>query len=90
MSRLILKTKIQENTGRMYINIPKKKEIEVDPLWKLGTEVFACLPDDTYLLNGVIEQQKPTMWWVKVPAEIRHEFGLKSGDDVLVYLEDNE
>lgn len=90
MSRLILKTHIQVNTGRMYISVPKNKEVVVNPLWDIGTEVFASLPDGTYLLNGVVEQQKPTMWWMKIPAAIRDEFGLEKGDNVLVYLEDSE
>lgn len=90
MSRQILKTNIQVNTGRMYISIPKNKEVAVNPLWELGTEVFASLPDGTYLLNGIVEQQKPTMWWMKISAATRDEFGLEKGDDVLVYVEGDD
>jgi hypothetical protein len=90
MSELILNTEIKVTTGRMYISIPKNKKEVVKPKWKLGTEVFAELPDGTYLLNGIVEAQKPTMWWFKIPAEIRHDFGLEKGDDVLVYVEGDD
>lgn len=90
MGKLILKTNVTTNGGRMYISIPKHKEIEVNPLWTIDTEMYVCLPDGTYLFNGTVKAQKTTMWWLPVLPDVRREFGLKKHDAVLVYLEDNE
>ena len=90
-NELILNTKIRDMGGRMYIGVPIMKSVLANPQYELGANVSVYLAEDnTHLCDGMIREQKPTMWWVPLPPDVVRDWELEKDTQVLVYLAEED